>query len=197
MLRRAAGGQRGPEAGAGSGRGSRGLWFVEGHANAVGRGTLAGMAGRVAVVPEWSVPAEGLVRLVRWRAGLWCERSGGEARYRGIVDALDWAAGVRDLAPVSALAEAATAPRVVAEVLVGEFALDRSASAEELERRTRRLGQGIVYPAGFGWPASPGSEPAWYVTGVLDALRWLLGEVDRPPVSVPIQDGQALEPPTS
>src|SRR5437870_4048247 len=71
-----------------------------------------------AVIPEWAVPAEATVRLVRHRAGGWWESSGGEARYVGVIRSLDWVAGVRAESPVTEYAEPAVSPsRVLVEVL--------------------------------------------------------------------------------
>jgi hypothetical protein len=151
------------------------------------RVTLACVQGRHALVPAWSTPGDPVVRLVRRRTDIWRERTGGEARYEGIADALDWVAGVRDLSPVSGLAEPATSARVLAEVIAAEYALaDPPMSAEEYERRTRQLGQGIFYPTAIS-PRSHGNARSRYVMGVLETLRWLLGELDRPPVAVPQQ----------
>jgi hypothetical protein len=148
---------------------------------------LAGVQGRHAVVPAWCKPDESIVRLARRRTDVWRERTGGEARYEGIAEVLDWVAGVRDLSPVSGLAEAATPARVLAEVLAAEYALeDPPMSGEEYERRTRQLGQGVFYPTETS-PRSHGTARSRYVVGVLETLRWLLGELDRPPITLPQQ----------
>jgi hypothetical protein len=163
--------------------------------------------GRRAVVPAWVVPVDELVRVVRRRAASWHldTGGGGEIRYRGVMDCLDWVAGVCDLAPVSERVEPATAGRVMAELLAAEYALAHAPGyggrvqaepprtgqrAAVYEQRVAQLGCAVFYPAVFGEPGVSIVSPsgAFYLTGVADTLRWLLGEAGRPPVSVPMQD---------
>lgn len=151
-----------------------------------------------AVVPSWVVPAEAQVRLARRRAGGWLDSSGGEARYGGIVHALDWVAGVR---PDSPVAEAEVPPvtgEVLVEVLAAEQALGREPrrspggpagrSASDDERQMERLGRGVrVAAAAREGTGRLRDADIRFLDGVLDTLRWLLGEVDRPPVALPVQ----------
>lgn len=154
--------------------------------------------GRVgtAVVPPWVVPPEERVRLARRRAGSWFDSSGGEARYAGITHALDWIAGVRPDAPVTEAAEPAAPGQALVEVLAAEQALGREPrrspgaaprSAVGDERQMERLGRG-VHVAARGSAGRLRDADIRFLDGALDTLRWLLGEVDRPPVALPVSD---------
>lgn len=157
-----------------------------------------------AVIPEWVVPAEATVRLVRRRAGDWWDSSGGEARYVGVIRSLDWVAGVRAEAPVTESAEAAASPsRVLVEVLAVEQAVRRvpwlnpgrwQGNLEDPcadEREMERLGHGFYMAALIAcrYPVTLREDEARFLHGASDTLRWLVGEVDRPPVAVPMMDG--------
>lgn len=152
-----------------------------------------------AVVPSWVAPAEAQVRLARRRAGGWLDSSGGEARYSGIVHALDWVADVRPDSPVTEAEVPPTTGEVLVEVLAAEQALGREPrrspgghvgrSALDDEQQMERLGRGVRVAAaareGTGRLRDGDNR---FLDGVLDTLRWLLGEVDRPPVALPVQD---------
>lgn len=152
------------------------------------------------MVPPWVVPADSLVRQARRRAGAWWDSSGGEARYGGIVHALDWIAGVRDDSPVTESEEPATSRLALAEVLAAEQALGQeprrapgrasSRSALDDERQMERLGHGIQVAAVLARAGSGRLRDAdiRFLDGVLDTLRWLLGETGRPPVTLPQWD---------
>lgn len=155
------------------------------------------MAG--AVVPSWVVPGEAQVRLARRRAGGWLDSSGGEARYGGIVHALDWVAGVRPDSPVTEGEVPPVTGEVLVEVLAAEQALGREPrqspagsagrSASDDERQMERLGRGVrVAAAAREGTGRLRDADIRFLDGVLDTLRWLLGEVDRPPVALPVQD---------
>ena len=152
-----------------------------------------------AVVPPWVVPAEARVRAVRRRAGAWLDSSGGEARYSGIVHALDWVAGVGGDSPVTEVEDSPTSGRVLVEVLAVEQAFRREPqtrgnaarrSAVEDEEQMERLGYGIHIAAALMRNAAGRLDDTdiRFFEGVLDTLRWLLGETDRPPVAMPAQD---------
>ena len=152
-----------------------------------------------AVVPSWVAPAEPQVRLARRRAGGWWETSGGEARYGGIMHALDWIAGVRSDSPVNEAEEPPTPGEVLVEVLAAEQALGRDPrrastgpdwSALDEERQMEQLGRGIRVAA-LATRAGAGrmrDADIRFLDGALDTLKWLLGEADRPPVALPILD---------
>jgi hypothetical protein len=162
-----------------------------------------------AVIPEWVVPAEATVRLVRRRAGGWWESSGGEARYVGVIRSLDWVVGVRAESPVTEYAEPAASPsRVLVEVLAAEQAMRRvpwlnpgqpRGDPEDPcadEREMERLGHGFYVAALMAcrYPVTLREDEARFLDGALDTLRWLVGEVDRPPVPVPLPDGVPGQP---
>ena len=152
------------------------------------------------MVPSWVVPADDLVRQARRRAGAWWDSSGGEARYGGIMHALDWIAGVRGVSPVTESEEPATSRLALVEVLAAEQALGRERrrapgfgsgrSALDDERQMERLGLGIRVAAALAHAGEGRLRDAdiRFLNGALDTLRWLLGETDRPPVALPTRD---------
>lgn len=153
-----------------------------------------------AMVPSWVVPVDAQVRLARRRAGGWLDSSGGEARYGGIVHALDWVAGVRPDSPVTEAEVPPVTGEVLVEVLAAEQALGREPprspsgpadrSALDDERQMERLGRDIrvATTAARAGTGRLRDADIRFLDGVLDTLRWLLGEVDRPPVALPVQD---------
>lgn len=152
-----------------------------------------------AVVPPWVVPPEARVRDVRARAGRWLDSSGGEARYRGVVEALDWVAGVRSESPVTEIGEQPTPGHALVEVLAAEQALGREPrsrgeaaerSAVEDERQMARLGRGVHVATVLARNGTGRLRDAdiRFLDGVLDTLQWLLGETERPPVALPVQE---------
>lgn len=152
-----------------------------------------------AVVPPWVVPADARVRDVRARAGRWLDSSGDEARYRGIVHTLDWVAGVRRDAPVTEVDEPSSPGQALVEVLAAEQALRREPRTRrdaavrtvlEDEEQMARLGRGVHVAAVLVRAGSGRLRDAdiRFLDGVLDTVRWLLGEADRPPVALPVQD---------
>ena len=151
-----------------------------------------------AVVPPWVVPSESRVRAVRRRAEAWLRSSGGEARYRGITAALYWVAGVSTKSPVAEVDEPPSPGQALVEILAAEQALAReprtgsgviSSTAAEDEERMARLRRGVYVAAVLTRTASGRLTDAdiRFLDGVLDTLRWLLGETDRPPVVLPVQ----------
>lgn len=152
-----------------------------------------------AIVPPWVAPAEARVRDVRRRAAGWLEPSGGEVRYRGIIHALDWIAGVRGDSPVTEVDDEPTSGRVLVEVLAIEQAFRREPqtrgprarrSAIEDEEQMERLGHGIHIAAVLmrNGTGRLDDTDIRFFDGVLDTLRWLLGETDRPPVALPARE---------
>jgi hypothetical protein len=150
-----------------------------------------------AVVPPWVEPTEARVRAARQRAAAWLESSGGEARYGGIVIALDWIGGVRGGTPVTEIDAEPSAGRALVEVLAAEQALDREPRtrregvprAAEQEQQMERLGRGVQVAAVIARNGTGRLRDAdiRFLDGVLDTLRWLLGEVDRPPIALPVE----------
>ena len=152
-----------------------------------------------AVVPPWVVPPADGVREARRRAGAWWESSSGEARYGGIVHALDWVAGVRPDSPVTEAEEPPTSGEALVELFAAEQALSREPrrspggpagkSVLDDERPMARLGRGVRVAAVLDRAGAGRLRDAdiRFLDGALDTLRWLLGEADRPPVALPIQ----------
>lgn len=162
---------------------------------AAGHGKNGAMGA--AVVPLWVVPAEARVRAARRWAAARLDSSGGEVRYNGIVAALDWIAGVTSGSPVTEIDVEPAPGQALVELLAAEHALDReprtrrdgALSATEQERQMERLGRGIHVAAVLTRDGTGRlrDEDIRYLDGVSDTLRWLLGEVDRPPVALPIE----------
>ena len=149
------------------------------------------------MVPAWVVPTETRVWAARHRAAGWLGSSGGEVRYGGILVALDWVVGVRGGSPVTEINTEPTSGQALVEVLAAEHALDReprtrrggALPAIEQERQIERLGRGVQVAAVLARNSGGRLRDAdiRFLDGVLDTLRWLLGEVDRPPVALPVE----------
>lgn len=120
-------------------------------------------------MPDWAVPAFEEVAAMRRSAGA----ATGDSHELGIMRALDWAAGVYPVTPLTGFRDAPTLPRAMAERLCAyELVTGRAAADEEYER--------------FGYlPLAPEEtlmNPA-NGGGVWEALTWLLGESDHVPGS--------------